>query len=142
MPFDIQLSGAPALLALLDQYPAIRDEEYEQAARDALEFLRSPLREYPPARSGSTYVRTMTLQGGWENAVPTFAPRGDGFDARLENPTVYGPYVQGGADDDPHQAAVHQGYWNTDDAIVDDNRAEIEQFFSDANERIVKRLGG
>ena len=142
MPFSIELRGVDTFLAALADYGAIRDDEYEQAARDAMEFLRSPLREYAPERAGSRYIRTMTLQGGWDDAQMQFAATLEGFTARLENPTPYGPYVQGGADDDPHQAAIFNGFWNTDDQIVSDNEGEITQYFEQANERIVKRLGG
>jgi hypothetical protein len=142
VPFSITIQGLDPLLAALNNYEAYRDEEYEHASIDALNYLKSPLREYPPEREGQRYRRTFHLQGGWDEAEPTFTPRWDGFDARLENPTTYGPYVQGGPDETPHQAWMHLDRWNTDEAIMRDNEMEIRQFYEGATERLTKRLGG
>jgi hypothetical protein len=90
----IELIGVDAFLHALADYAHIRDEEYEQASQEAMDFIRSPLREYAPERAAQTYVRTYILQEGWDGAQLTYVARPDGFTATMGNPTSYGPYVR------------------------------------------------
>ena len=140
MPFEIVLQGVDLLLRQMADYENLRDQEYRQASAEGLRYLRSPLREYPPERPGQRYVRTGRLAEGWASAEPSYTPTPSGFSATMENPTSYGPYVQGGQDDDPHQAWMHAGHWTTDDEIVHDDEPQIIQYFNEATDRLAKRL--
>lgn len=138
----IELIGVDALLHNLADYEQIRNEEYEQAGQEGMDFLRSPLREYAPERARQTYVRTFNLQGGWDDAVMTFQATAGEFTATLENPTSYGPFVQGDPADFPHQAAAFVDRWRPTSDILTDNEGTIVGYFDAATERIVDRLGG
>lgn len=138
----VELIGVDALLHALADYEQIRNEEYEQASREGMDFLRSPLREYGPERTTQRYVRTFHLQEAWDEAQMEFHPTPEGFTATMPNPTPYGPYAQGDPDQTPHQAKIHADRWKPTKTILDVNEQEVVGFFDQATERIVKRLGG
>lgn len=138
----VELIGASALLHNLADYEQIRNEEYERASQEGMDFLRSPLREYAPERPQQRYVRKYILQEGWDGAVMDFAPSQDGFTATMQNPTSYGPFVQGDPDGYPHQVAAFVDRWKPTSDILKDNETEVVGYFDAATERIVDRLGG
>jgi hypothetical protein len=138
----VELIGVDALMRQLADYPDIAAEEYEAAAQEGMDFLRSPLREYGPETPTQTYVRKYILQEGWDEATMTFVARADGFDATMGNPTMYGPYVQGDPDMEPHQALAFVDRWKPTSTILTDNESAVVAKFDAATERIVKRLGG
>lgn len=138
----VELIGVDALMRTLDDYEAIRNEEYEIAALHGMNVVTSRAAEYPDVPPGSRYLRTLTLKAGWFELDMNWQPRPDGFDATTTNPTYYGPYVMGGSEDSPQQTASHSIYWKTTDIILEESEDEIVQGFDDATERIVKRLGG
>lgn len=70
---------------------------------------------YPTPLPGSHYERTNALHDGWLDSEPVFNVDQDSLLAVLTNPVAYGPEVQG-ADD---QAAIHQGRWQTVEALMD-----------------------
>lgn len=137
----IELVGVGAFLHNLAEYQTIRDEEYEAAAQEAMDFLRSPLREYAPERAAQTYVRKYILQEGWDDAQMTYQATQDGFTAQLGNPVAYGPYVQGDPDDEPRQTAPFVDRWKPTSAILSDNEGEVVDRFDARTERICVRLG-
>lgn len=137
----VELMGVDALLRELSGYQTTRDDEMEAASRKALDLLRSPLREYPPEREGQTYIRTFDLQGGWESASISYASNQAEWSATASNPIAYGPFVQGDPDQNPHQAGMHVGRWNTTQATVDDNQHELVAEFEAALQKIADRLG-
>lgn len=137
----VELIGVDALMRQLADYPDIAAEEYEAAAQEGMDFLRSSLREYGPETPIQTYVRTYVLQGGWDDAQMTFVARSDGFDATMGNPTMYGPYVQGDPDMEPHQALAFVDRWKPTSTILTDNEADVVDRFDAATERICVRLG-
>src|SRR5689334_18870068 len=104
--FDVSIPALPTLLKALADYPLIFQEEMEAASHEAIDYIKSPLREYGPESPTQTYVRSYTLQAGTDDAQLQYQDTGDGFSAKIENPVAYGPYVQGDPDDDPHQTAA------------------------------------
>jgi hypothetical protein len=103
-----------------------------EPTEEVLEYLRQKMATYPPPPAGSTYVRTMTLQGGWQSLVLAGNRLGV-----LSNPVSYGPYVQGAED----QAAVHQGRWQTDEQVAEDETAVVLRIYDQYCQELLDRHG-
>lgn len=142
MPF-VEIQGMAELLHALDGWEALRDEAMAEAAQAAYAELKSALREYGPESPVQTYVRTFRLQAGWDESEMHYESQGSaGFEARATNPTSYGPYVQGGPNDTPHQARAFEDRWATDQQHLDDNTTEILAQFDHALQQILNRMTG
>lgn len=104
------------------------------AAEDSTSYLERQLTTYPPAPSGSRYVRTNTLRGSWDVTQPVVSA--DGVTARVfsnSNVTMtrsgipYSRYVQ----DRDMQARQHQGRWtNTVQTVAERSRGFVEGRFA------------
>jgi hypothetical protein len=103
--------------------------------------LLPDLADYPPRPSTSNYVRTGTLGRLWTAAQPEFKALKSGFEARIGNKTPYAGYVQGGKEDDPHQAWMHKKRWQTTDQILAKHQPDIEARLQAAIEDINLELG-
>lgn len=90
----------------------------EGAAKAGGELVRFDGRNYPPPPSGSTYTRTYVLRDGWSDVEVDTSP--GRVEADIYNTVDYAEFVYG-----PAQASVHSGRWPTDEALVDENEAEI-----------------
>lgn len=137
MSFEIDTSSFPQFLALIDRLPALAHVQLAHATQDAFGIVRPKLMDYPPPRS---YIRTYKLRGGWGASVPEFHPQSSGFafEATLDNPVRYGPYVQGVGE----QAHMHVGYWDDDQTIIDDHAQEIEATYGRYADDLVRGLEG
>lgn len=142
MAVVVDIVGLGEFLRALDDFPQIFNEEMKESSDQALGYLKSPLEEYPPERSGQTYVRTFLLREGWITSSIDYQVVSSGFIATATNSTPYGPYVQGDPSSYPHQAWMHQDRWSTTQAIVDDNELALIDRFSEGLDRVVVRLGG
>lgn len=136
MAFEVQLDGYDALLKALDAYPDIARPIVARAAEAALLSLIPSLADYPSPPAASTYRRTGTLGRLWTAARPEFEPMQSGFEASIGNTTPYGPFVQ---------SAERQAHWmrhwtNTDQRVVEDHQAEIQQFFDQALQEVADAI--
>ncbi|MCI0726433.1 MAG: hypothetical protein L0332_06880 [Chloroflexi bacterium] len=97
--------------------------------------LTSALRRYPPAPAGSTYRRTNTLGRRW-----TFSVKRSLFGIKLlvGNNTQHGPWVQS-AD---QQARVHQGRWQTDAQVLEQNAEAVLDEVQEAVEEQINKARG
>jgi len=102
----------------------------------ALMLLATHAADYPPPPPGSTYRRTRTLGRLWTQSQPQITVSGHILDARIENATPYGPYVQ----DPDKQAAVHRGRWQTTDEVTGEHVDEIAPLLASAGLEIVERI--
>jgi len=134
--FTIEVTNLEPLLAALDEWPDIVQPELHDAAEASLLNMVGPMMAYPDEPPGSTYDRTMTLGRTWNAAVPEFGPMGEDFEARLSNPTPYGPYVQ----DEVMQAWMHQGRWQTAQEVVLNLAPDTEAYFNRALDNVAAKI--
>lgn len=91
---QVSVRGGRAALELVE---GIGDEIRETLEREALPItdpLRTAAATYPPEREGQTYVRTYTLQAGWQDAPVQVQFVAGGLTMALENPVPYVSDVQ------------------------------------------------
>lgn len=98
---------------------------FRQPMRRAVARMRDAMAIYPPQRSGSAYRRSGTLGRRWTTRV---TERSDGLEGKVGNNTSYGPFVQS----QMFQATVHQGRWQTDQQVADEQEAAIVADFERA----------
>jgi hypothetical protein len=97
-------------------------EKYPAPRRAKMRFVSDKQRRFFFAALGRgtiqiPYQRTNRLKTGW-----VFIP--DGAGGRITNRTLYAQYVVGV----PGQAAIHQGWWRTEEQILQDavkNRIDL-----------------
>lgn len=123
-----------ALAAVPDALAA----ELKDAAFAALTQIGGDLAEYPPAPTGSDYVRTGTLGRLWTSSAPTLHGSGADFVATLGNATPYGSYVQ----DPDQQAWMHAGVWQTTEDVAQANATQTQDLLAAAVARAVAKLNG
>lgn len=123
----IEILGIDALVRKLDSMERVNDVLTPPMQRAVLRLQRD-MADYPPARPGSSYVRTGTLGRRWTTDVNR---SGDGLVGKVGNNTVYSPFVQSAR----FQASVHRGRWQTDEATLERNRQRIVDDFEQAIQR-------
>lgn len=101
------------LAAFAGDFDRIAADIGEEVFREMEGELLYELQDYPPPIPNSDYVRTMTLENGWQLS---FGRRAGEFFVEIENDTFYSKYVVGSlaqarAAAASFQAAVHQGRW-------------------------------
>ena len=82
------------------------------------------------------YKRTHRLGNSWTTEVQE---TGDGLIGKIGNNTEYAPFVQ----HDPmfpipHQARVHQGRWQTDAQMMNQEQPTIERYFREAIDKALQ----
>lgn len=138
----IVLHGFDEFISQMRQSPGVVRDELERASNAGLLSLIPLAAYYPPARSGSRYRRTGTLGRTWTSAHPLFDMSGNRFTGTIGNNTPYAGYVQGGVNDDPSQAWMHKGIWQTVDDVEKAGAPGVERQFEIAKGNIIRRLGG
>ena len=123
---NIDIEGIDKLFSKLDRVQAI--STLRPPMQRSVYRLQRDMAQYPPARPGSSYIRTGTLGRRWTTQVTETA---DGLTGKTGNNTSYGPFVQS----QMFQAAVHQGRWQSDQQVMDRNRESIQADF----ERTIQR---
>lgn len=112
----------------------IRLDAVQSAVGDAIDDMAREAADYPPERAGQRYVRTGTLGRGWTEGQTLFDLQGQtALEAVRVNSTPYGPSVQGRED----QAKVHQGRWQTVEALMEAWEAHVAQRIEDALGRAI-----
>lgn len=99
-----------------------------------LDDMKQEAGQYPPPPPNSTYLRTDRLKLGWLDSQPVLDLSGDTLLGSVVNSTSYGPYVQGQED----QAIIHQGRWQTVEALMD---AWEERAASRIEDALVQKVG-
>lgn len=123
---NIDIEGIDKLFSKLDRVQAI--STLRPPMQRSVYRLQRDMAQYPPARPGSSYIRTGTLGRRWTTQVTETA---DGLTGKAGNKTSYGPFVQS----QMFQAAVHRGRWQTDEQVLERNREAIQADF----ERTIQR---
>ena len=126
---DIQLRGIEEAMAKLGVAESI--EMLRPPMERSMLLLMADMAKYPRQRSGSRYRRTGTLGRRWTKSV-----RADygGLTGAVGNNTPYGPYVQSAE----RQAWMHQGVWQTDEAVAHRRQSEIVGDFERAIQRALR----
>lgn len=122
--------------ALKEEMRGGAQKELGQVVTKALRLMASRASRYPQQPPESAYRRTKTLGRLWTQAMPQITIGGNVIDARLQNRTPYGPYVQ----DPDAQAWMHRGRWQTTDDVQEETRPEVEMLLQQAGLRMVKRI--
>ena len=125
----ITIRGIPELQAKLGKAAAI--DTLRPPMQRAVYRLQRDMAEYPPQRTGSSYVRTGTLGRRWTTSVTQSF---NGLIGTIGNNTIYGPFVQS----ERFQAGIHRGRWQTDQQVADRNERAIVADFADAIERVLR----
>lgn len=113
---DIQLTGVDALMDKLGVAEGV--EILRRSMERSMLLLMADMAKYPRQRSGSKYRRTGTLGRRWTKSVRS---EYGGLTGIVGNNTPYGPYVQSAE----RQAWMHQGVWQTDEAVAHRRQSEI-----------------
>lgn len=114
-----------AVRAMLNAAPNRVTRAMRNAAEDSTALLLRVVREYPPKRYSSTYVRTGTLGRSWSRSVS-----GSGLEVigRVTSSGDIAPYnrlVQ----DRERQARVHRGRWQTAQGVAAQNAGRVQSFY-------------
>ena len=97
--------------------------------------LQADMQKYPPQPAGVTYrrgqdPRSEDLGASWTSKVTRSAR---GLTGKVGNNTSYAPWVQS------HQfQALHMGYWQTDQEVIDKNIKPIIADFKRAIDRALR----
>lgn len=137
----IEIKGLDKLFAKLDRVAATAT--LDPPMQRAVLRLEAYMKVYPPAPSGSRYIRGYGMKGGkrtsekygqrWTHKVDP-AP-GGGLIGRVGNNASYGPLV-GSA---KFQAKIHKRTgWRTDEQAVKDNEAAIVADFQAAIDKALQ----
>ncbi|MCA9367181.1 HK97 gp10 family phage protein [Candidatus Kaiserbacteria bacterium] len=108
----VTIQGDEALLNTLNEL--IRPANMAPAMQRAGARIRTELAKYPPPPPNSTYRRTGKLGRSWTHRVNVNLIT---TTALIGNNTPYAPDVQG----EGMQAEVHQGRWQTEKQVLDNN---------------------
>ena len=108
----VTIQGDEELLNLLNEL--IRPSNMAPAMQRAGARLRTELAKYPPPPPNSTYRRTGKLGRSWTHRVNVNLVT---TTALIGNNTPYAPDVQG----EGMQAEIHQGRWQTEKEVLDNN---------------------
>ena len=110
----IKISGLGPLQAKLNK---LKDFSFvKHAVQTQADRVMGLMKVYPPQPPQSTYRRTDQLKHGWN-----VKSENSGLRAIIGNAVEYGPYVQ----DEEMQAWMHQGRWQTDSQIAEQERDEV-----------------
>lgn len=125
---SITIRGIAELQRKLGDMQQVNDVLKPPMAR-AVFRLQRDMANYPPARAGSSYVRTGTYGRRWTTRI---TESNQGLVGTVGNNTIYGPFVGS----QRFQARVHRNRWTTDNQAVRRNEAAIvadfERVISDA----------
>jgi hypothetical protein len=130
------------LLAAVDRYPEIAEPIMRDATYAALLTLIPDLATYP-TQEPTSYRRTGTLGRLWAAAQPEYTAQANGFEARIGNATPYGPFVQGGPDDEQPQTQVmaDKGWANVGD-VIQAHQGSFDAYLEAALNKILLQIGG
>jgi len=138
MADNVTIPGINELVTNFSDAPSVVASELKIASMAVLLLYVADLKEYPPERQSSGYIRTKTLGRTWAAARPEWSPVASGFEARVVNITPYASEVQG----EGLQAGVHQGYWQTDEQVIEHRMTDAMKYFEKASEKVIRRLMG
>lgn len=100
----------------------------------SLALLVDDIADYPPQRSGSSYIRTLDLGRFWTSAQYEIHASTGGITGVIGNAVrsrktgrAYGPYVQSEED----QAYMHRGRWQTDEMVAVRNTPSIVRIWGE-----------
>lgn len=133
MGVEISTAGLEEAIGQLQDLPHDLRNALADRADEIVEDLRAALATYPEEREGQRYVRTYTLQSGWEDTFVQVTYTSDGLTLSLINPVDYTGDVQV----EP-QKAFFVGRWPSTDTIA----AQQEPLVAGKVENIVRDFVG
>jgi hypothetical protein len=138
---NIEAPHLAALVASVNRYPEIAEPIMRDATYAALLSLIPDLATYP-SQQPTAYRRTGTLGRLWGATQPEYQPQGNGFQASIGNNTPYGPFVQGGPDDDRPQTQVmaDKGWANVAEVVAAHQDA-FDAYLEAALNKILLQVG-
>ena len=153
-PVIIQVEGLEELLRQFKASNKIVARAIERAMKKATLHLQAKIAVYPPppppgywaAHASPAQKRAFFAKGGWEGRTGTLGRsitsevRGVGTDevrGIVGTAIPYAPYVIG-----PAQAAFHAGRWKMIAEHAEEQKGQIEEFFTEAGQEIVGELAG
>lgn len=125
----IEIRGVDELQRKLGKAAAV--DVLRPPMQSSVMLLQRDMAEYPPQKSGSSYVRTGTLGRRWTTRVSRTS---GGMQGKVGNNTRYGPFVQSRE----FQAGVHRGRWQTDESVVQRNIKRIQALFTAAIDKALR----
>jgi len=127
---SIRIRGAKELHRKFDA--AQRREILRKPMQRSVLRLQRDMAEYPPPPANSTYRRTGTLGRRWTTQVRRIA---NGLRGKVGNNTSYAPWVQSWN----FQAWMHQGRWQTDAEVLEENTRNIVDDFQATIRKVLER---
>lgn len=113
------------IMQRLTRLPRGLDDALLAGTEDASALYLREMRVYPPQRAGSLYRRTGTLGRSWFRQVQRVPGGARGEIFSNGNMAPYNIRVQKAG----LQARVHQGRWQTDEAVAERLRPQIVRFY-------------
>lgn len=147
---DLEIVGIKELRAKLGKIAA--GKHLADSMQRAVYILQADLAKYPQPMPPGHWAKTTTAaqkraffaqlkNGGWKGRRGTqgrrwtTSVRRDAYHGivvgKVGNNTKYGPWVQS----DRFQARMHKNRWQTDQQVLERNRAEIVRMFNDGIRR-------
>ena len=118
----LKLDGFDELRKKLGDFKAL--DVLTPPMQDAMIRLEGRMKQYPPQRP-TKYIRTGVLGKRWVTKVER---QGGRLVGSVGNNTTYAPFVQSAM----FQAKIHQGRWQTDQIVMDEEQAAIIRDFERA----------
>lgn len=140
--FKVDASQLDDLAAKLKQMKPLIQPILRQTSDAALLSLIPDMARYPAPPPNSRYTRTGTLGRTWTAAHPLFQVTENSFLGSIGNNTEYAPYVQKAGEEEPHQAWMHKGRWQTDDDVLKQHEADLNARWDEATEKIASLVEG
>jgi hypothetical protein len=129
---DIKVEGYDEAVIKLRQAPRILRRHLRRAMDKIVKTLVAVVQRYPPARPESAYRRTGTLGRRWATEVTSYV---GGVQGILDNPTPYGPYVQG-----EDQAWMHKDRWTTVPQAAEKKKRQVAGALQEGIDGAVKEM--
>lgn len=121
---EIEIRGVAELLRRLGAAAGV--DKLEPPMQRAVLRVQADMQTYPPAPRTSSYRRTGTYGRRWTTAI---VRESGGVIGQIGNNTEYGPFVGSARFQRPSH---RRSGWQTDEAVLERNRAAIVQDFEQA----------
>lgn len=125
---SIEIKGVSELTKKLGRMASV--DVLRPAMNRSVERLRRDMAVYPSQPALANYKRTGTLGRKWATRVTT---NNRGMVGTVGNNTPYAPYVQGHL-----RQNIHLGYWQTNEDVIEQNRAAIVGDFQRVINEVLK----
>jgi hypothetical protein len=132
MAVSITMKIDPKLSRQLD--PKQYDRALKRAMSPATKIVFEKVREYPPNRPGSSYIRTYNLRRSWRRRITNNAQGVVGIVESSPEDARYNIWVKS----PQYQAGIHRGLWPTTQADADNVQDKVEREFQKEIDRALE----